>query len=95
MKQCTSVKFSGHALRRMFERSLSTDEVIFTIQTGETITGYPDDKPYPSELRLSWVNGRPVHVVVAQNQENSECYVITAYVPSPEIWNDDFKTRRN
>jgi len=79
----------------MFERSLSTEEIVFTIQTGETITGYPDDKPYPSELRLGWVNGRPVHVVVAQSQENSECYVITAYVPSAEIWNDDFKTRRN
>lgn len=95
MKQCTSVKFSGHALRRMFDRKLSTEEVIFTIQAGETITGYPDDKPYPSELRLGWVNSKPVHVVVAQNQENSECYVITAYVPSPEIWCDDFKIRRS
>ncbi|RMJ05460.1 hypothetical protein DOQ08_00130 [Marinobacter litoralis] len=95
MKQCTSVKFSGHALRRMFDRKLSTEEVIFTIQTGETIKGYPDDKPYPSELRLGWVNGKPVHVVVAQNQGNNECYVITAYVPSPEIWSDDFKIRRS
>jgi uncharacterized protein DUF4258 len=95
MKQCSAVRFSGHALRRMFERSLSTEEVIFTIQTGETITGYPYDKPYPSELRLKWVNDRPVHVVVAQSQENDECYVITAYVPSPEIWSNDFKTRRN
>lgn len=95
MKQCTSVKFSGHALRRMFERSLSLEEVIFTIQAGEMIAVYPDDKPYPSELRLGWVRDRPVHVVVAQNQENNECYVITAYVPSLEIWNDDFKTRRN
>lgn len=95
MKQCTSVKFSGHALRRMFDRKLSTEEVIFTIQTGETITGYPDDKPYPSELRLGWVSDKPVHVVVAQNQENNECYVITAYVPSSEIWSDDFKIRRS
>lgn len=95
MKQCASVKFSGHALRRMFERSLSSEEVIFTIQTGETIADYPDDKPYPSELRLGWINDRPVHVVVSQNQENSECYVITAYVPSRAIWSDDFKIRRN
>lgn len=95
MKQCTSVKFSGHALRRMFERSLSTEDVICTIQTGETIGGYPDDKPYPSELRMGWVSDRPVHVVVAQNPENNQCYVITAYVPSPDIWIDDFKIRRN
>ena len=95
MKPCSAVRFSGHALRRMFERSLSTEEVIFTIQTGEPITGYPDDKPYPSELRLGWASGRPVHVVVAQNQGNNQCYVITAYVPSLEVWSDDFKTRRN
>lgn len=95
MNQCTSVKFSGHALRRVFERELSTEEVIFTIRTGETIASYPDDNPYPSELRLEWVNNRPIHVVVAQNQDNNECYVITAYVPSADIWNDDFKVRRN
>lgn len=95
MKTCTSVRFSGHALRRMFERNLSTDAVVFTIQTGVAIASYPDDKPHPSELRLGWVNGRPVHVVVAQNQENLECIVITAYAPSTDIWNDDFRTRRN
>ena len=95
MKQCTSVTYTGHALRRMFERQLSTEEVVYTLQAGELVVDYPDDRPYPSQLRLGWVNGRAIHVVVSQNLENGECYVVTAYYPSLEIWNDDFKTRRS
>lgn len=95
MKQCTSVTYTGHALRRMFERQLSSEEVVYTLQTGELVVDYPDDRPYPSQLRLGWVNGRAIHVVVSQNPENGECYVVTAYYPSLEIWNDDFKTRRS
>jgi hypothetical protein len=95
MKQCTSVTYTGHALRRVFERQLSSEEVVYTLQTGELVVDYPDDLPYPSQLRLGWVNGRAIHVVVSQHPENGECYVVTAYYPSLEIWNDDFKTRRS
>ena len=95
MKQCTSVTYTGHALRRMFERQLSSEEVVYTLQTGELVVDYSDDRPYPSQLRLGWVNGRAIHVVVSQNPGNDECYVVTAYYPSLEIWNDDFKTRRS
>lgn len=68
-------------------------EVEEVIMKGETIAEYPDDKPYPSILRLAFVDERPIHIVVAQDAL-SECFVVTAYEPSVFIWEADFKTKK-
>ena len=85
--------FRVHALRRMFERSIIVDEVVQAIETGETIASYPDDTPYPSRLLLAWVGGRPLHVVVADNQAGDEMVVITVYQPEPGSWDAGFRRR--
>lgn len=92
--KCHSVYFSGHAVRRMFERSLSRSAVVQAIDTGEPIARYADDQPYPSELLLGFVDGKPIHVVVARNAEDGHCIVITAYVPDARLWNKRFTKRR-
>lgn len=94
MEPCVSVSYTGHALRRMFERELSSEEVVYTLQAGETIAEYPEDNPYPSQLKLGWVDGKAIHVVASRNPENGQCFIITAYYPSSAIWTDDFKSRR-
>ena len=91
--RCDSILFSSHAITRMFERSLNKDDVVSAIRSGETLFDYPDDKPYPSRLLLGMVDQLPVHVVVARDEKDYSCYVITAYVPSLELWQADFKTR--
>ncbi|WP_290649739.1 DUF4258 domain-containing protein [Aquisalimonas sp.] len=91
---CTGVSFSGHALRRMFERGLNQQPILDTIAGGEVIAEYPDDQPYPSCVMRGFVEGQPVHVVVAREPERHACFVVTAYRPDPGIWSDDFKTRR-
>jgi len=94
MQKCSTVSFSGHALRRMFERSVSTKSVLHMLNEGEVIANYPNDQPYPSTLLLGWVLDRAIHVVVAQNKADYACYVVTAYYPSKELWSADFRTRR-
>lgn len=91
---CTDVRFSGHALVRMFERAIGTDDVLETLAEGEVIAEYPDDQPYPSVLLLGWCGERPLHVVAARTPD-ALCIVITAYIPTKEHWNHDFKTRRD
>ena len=91
---CARVVFSGHAVRRMFEREVSKDDVLEVLRHGEIITTYPGDTPYPSFLLPGFVEGSAIHTVVAQNSENNDCYVITAYPPDPELWQQDFKTRK-
>lgn len=91
---CADVQFSGHAIRRMFERGLSRHAILITVRKGEVIADYPDDKPYPSCLVLGVDAGKPVHVVVARENEQRHCVVVTVYQPDPAIWTDDFKRRR-
>jgi hypothetical protein len=85
--------FRIHALRRMFERSVSRDSVRHVIMFGEVIEDYPNEYPYPSKLILGWVEGRPLHVVAAENSVSGETIVITVYEPESSRWDSDFRRR--
>ena len=61
----------------MFQRRITAQDVRHVLQTGEAIEEYPDDQPYPAKLVLGWHDGRPLHVVVADNMDNRETVVIT------------------
>ncbi len=57
-KPIDTLLFSGHALRQMFERAITSEDVRAVIEEGEVIGSYPDDRPYPSELLLAHRAGR-------------------------------------
>lgn len=84
--------FRVHALRRMHERSVRTDEVAHVVDSGEVIEEYPDDYPYASRLVLGHPNSRPLHVVAADS--DSETIIITVYEPSLDEWEADYRRRR-
>jgi hypothetical protein len=86
--------FSGHAVKQMFQRRISRDEVKAVLAEGEVIAEYPDDRPYPSCLMLKILNQRPIHVVAARDTETQTAYVINAYEPDLNLWQPDFKTRK-
>ena len=92
---CESIFFSGHALRRMFERGITVSDVINVLKHGEAIAEYPADLPFASALMLGYVEGNPLHVVVARDEVNGDCYVITAYIPDLAFWEAGFKNRRD
>jgi hypothetical protein len=86
--------FSGHALKRMFERAITVQEVKHALLAGKVIREYPDDKPYPSRLVLYWNLLRPIHVVAADDKTGKLTYIITVYVPDAAVWNSDLTERR-
>jgi hypothetical protein len=88
------ITFRTHAVRRMFERAVSPDEVRAVLATGETIADYPDDSPYPSRLVLGWRGGRPLHVVAAYNATDDETIVVTVYEPVTADWEPDFRRKK-
>ncbi|MCP5050651.1 MAG: DUF4258 domain-containing protein [bacterium] len=92
--KCKYIKYSGHAINQMFKRQISKDEVSYVVDYGEVIKEYPDDKPYPSRLLMGYKNKRPLHVVLAFDNNSETCYIITAYVPDFKLWTEDFKKRR-
>ncbi len=93
MNKLENIAVTKHAKARLFEREISVDDIVNAIETGEIIKQYEDDKPLPSCLILGLsVNNNYIHIVVS-NDENY-IYLITAYYPDIEEWNNDFKSRK-
>lgn len=91
---CKTLSYSRHAFERMFQREISPDAVAHIIAEGEVIADYPDDRPFPSVLLLGFHAGHPVHAVVAQESATGNCYLVTIYLPDPNIWDETFKQRK-
>ncbi|RUM44610.1 MAG: hypothetical protein DSY46_05235 [Hydrogenimonas sp.] len=88
------VVWQKHALQRMIERGISRKEVKKGIMNGKVIENYFDDKPFPSLLVAYLEDLKPLHIVVSYSEEEEKCYVITAYRPGRNHFEDDLCTRR-
>ncbi len=86
------VVYRVHALQRMIERKISPEEISEVIERGQTLEVYETDNPYPSELKFKIVRGRAIHIVIASASDAT--YVITAYEPKPDQWDNTFKRRK-
>lgn len=93
LNKLESIVITKHGKNRLVEREISVDDIMYAIAHGEIIKQYEDDKPLPSCLVLSSnVAGRSIHIVISHDEDF--LYLITAYYPDPELWSDDFKTRK-
>jgi hypothetical protein len=88
------ILFLPHAIKQMSrpDRMITTDEVREAVLLGEIIEEYPDDQRGESCLLIKSVENRIIHVVCAPKSEYLA--IITAYLPSPDQWSSDFKTRK-
>jgi len=87
--------FLPHAVRQMArpDRMITTQEVRTIIERGEFVEDYPEDVRGHSCLMVGRGEGsRPVHVVCSPKDDYLA--IITAYLPDPEEWEPDFKTRK-
>lgn len=91
---CQNLVFSRHAIQQMFVRRISQSDVQAVVAYGEVIEENPDDTPFPSYLLFDFVKGRPFHVVFSYDESTDTGYVVTAYIPDPNLWQNDFRTRR-
>ncbi|MEW6417931.1 MAG: DUF4258 domain-containing protein [Nitrospirota bacterium] len=89
------ILYTIHALDEMNAENelISRDEVRDVIFKGKIIEDYPEDRRGHSCLMMGFTQkDRHVHVVCAPKEEYLA--VITAYVPSLDKWEGDFRTRR-
>lgn len=86
-----SLRFTKHALERMFQRGISPAECELVFRNGNIIEEYQDDKPFPSKLLLGYSNARALHIVISI--EGNIAHVITAYEPNTVIWDQKFERR--
>lgn len=88
-----NIVWKRHALQRMYQRKILIHEVMECISSGEIIETYTDDKPFASCLILGiTVNKRYLHIVCSADDDL--LYIITAYEPDTNKWENDFKTRK-
>ncbi len=93
LNKAERIAITEHARLRLIERDISVNDIIRCIDTGEIIKQYEDDKPFPSCLILgTTIDGQYIHVVASHDSE--WIYLITAYHPDANVWEPNFKTRR-
>jgi hypothetical protein len=86
-------KISFTHTEKLRQRRIEIRELEEAILAGEIIERYPTDPRGPSCLILGYTRrDRPLHVVCGIIEE--DLLVITAYEPSLEEWEPDWKTRR-
>ncbi len=88
-----NVVISQHAFKRLRERSITINDILNGIKTGEIIEGYPEDYPYPSCLVLGF-NVNSIHIHIVCGVGDNKLWIISAYYPTLDKWEDDYKTRK-
>lgn len=86
-------KLTKHTTKRFKERSIKLSYVRNALLNGEIIEQYPNDYPCPSCLVLGFLNdSTPIHACIGLG--DGVLWVITAYFPNINEWENDFKTRK-
>jgi hypothetical protein len=88
-----ALRWTHHIMERLFQRNITTSDVLNVLTQGKIIEHYPNDYPFPSCLAAgTTLSGDHLHVVCGTN--GSELWLITAYHPDPAEWADDFSVRK-
>ena len=88
------VAWRKHVLQKLAERELAQSAVLEVLLKGERIRDYIEDQPFPSALFLGYVAGKPLHVVAAHDETNHTAFIITAYQPSSDVFEPDYRTKK-
>ncbi len=88
-----AVYITNHAVERFRQRGICMKNIKQGMCSGEVIEQYPEDFPFPSCLILGYMmDGKPIHIVLSD--EGSVSRIITAYIPTLDKWEKDYKTRK-
>ncbi len=88
-----SIIWSQHVATRCLQRGIKTNDIENCILSGEIIEKYPYDYPYCSYLILGLtIKNQYLHVICGIG--DNKLWVITAYFPSLDKWEPDFKKRK-
>ena len=85
--------WTKHCLNRINQRDILILDVKTAIENGTIVEYYYEDYPYPSCLIIGKdTSDNIIHIVCGINRNS--VYMITAYYPDSNEWEEDMKTRR-
>ena len=90
------VEVSEHGFEELSRDDILIDDVVAGIASAVLAEDYRDRFRGPSVLTLQHdADDRPIHVVWAVPVgERRPAVLVTAYRPDPDLWDDDFRTRK-
>jgi hypothetical protein len=88
-----NVFLTAHSIERITERGLKYEDIISAINSGEIIEQYPEDFPNPSCLILG-INCKNEYIHIVCGTDDEYLWIITAYYPDEDKWENDYKTRK-
>jgi hypothetical protein len=97
IKRCIKsrqILWTYHVHMRLKGRFILREAILSSVDTYEIIEEYPKDKYLPSYLIYSEYEGEIFHIQIATDMKNEKIIIVTAYKPSLDKWEKDFKTRR-
>ncbi|MBF0397451.1 MAG: DUF4258 domain-containing protein [Desulfobacterales bacterium] len=97
IKRCVHQRkllWTYHVNMRLKNRRISRDAIIESFPYYEIIEEYPNDKYFPSYLVYSKYKNIIFHVLFAIDVQGDNARIITAYLPNPDEWENNFKKRK-
>ena len=88
------ILWTYHVNIRLKERFIPREAVLNSVDTYEIIEEYPEDKYLPSYLIYAEYKEEIIHIQIAADFENNNVRIVTAYRPTLNKWEQDFKSRR-
>ncbi len=88
------IQWRRHVLQKLAERGIQQQTVREVLLTGERIRDYTEDRSFPSALFLGYISGKPLHVLASCDEINRQAFVITAYEPSLDVFESDYRTKK-
>jgi hypothetical protein len=91
------VHVSDHGYDELRKDAILVEDAIADIANAVLLEDYPERYRGPSVLALQHDgHGHPIHVVWAlPANERRPAVLVTAYRPDPELWDRDFRRRRD
>jgi len=80
---------------RLQQRFLRRETLLRGVASLELIESYPQDKYLPSYHLRGEREGQIFHAHIAADLDGRNVRVVTMYLPSPDEWDSEFRSRRS
>lgn len=97
IKSCISrrrIRWTYHVNMRLKGRFIPREAILASADSYEIVEQYLKNKYLPSYLLYAEYRGQVIHIQVATEVESDSVTIITAYRPTLDKWEKDFRTRR-
>ena len=90
-----NMEWSTEATRRRRQRHIDEETALVVVERGEVIEdSHRPGRELPTRIHFDYVDGRPLHVVVANADDDAFGKIVTLYEPSMDRWEPGFRVRR-